>query len=306
MFFRLGDLLQPKYWLLSLILGVFWSISRLPYASQIQFGKGLGRLIFRYWRKPSQVIKTNIQLCFPQLSVDECRAMSRASSIELGVAIAETFLVWFRDHRVFLKNRYVIEGENNLEQAMSQSKGIIFLACHHGCVDVNAAMMASVERGTRKFIATYKRTDDFVNRFLRYVRCRYCDDLVSATDQRSIVRHLKKGNIIWYAPDIDVANNKSVFSNFMGIKASTTTAISRLAKVTGAIVVPVGHYRVSDKPEYKIKVFPGLAQFPSQDSERDAEVVNQSVEKIIEPDPAAYWWVIKRFRHRPEGEKGLY
>ena len=180
------------------------------------------------------------------------------------------------------------------------------LSCHYGCVDLNGVLLSSLDRGEKKFVATFRQTDEFVNRFLESVRSQYCDLILPSVDQRNIVKNLKANNIVWYAPDIEVKGKGAEFVDFMGIKASTTVVISRLAKITNAVVLPVAHYREDESPRYRLKIFPALESFPSDDLPGDTRQINAAIERIIEPDPACYWWVIKRFKRRPDGEKSPY
>lgn len=289
-----------------IVLGFFWCLTRLAYRLQISLGKGLGRLIFKRYKKARKIITANVDVCYPGLSAEEKTQFVKEAALELGVSVAETFLIWFRNNKKFLSGRYTVSGIEHYQEALAQTKGIILLSCHYGCVDVNGALLSNLGRGQRSFVGTYRKTDDFVNRFLKHVRSKYCDRLFSAADQRNIVKELKKGNIVWYAPDIEVHNKSCEFIDFMGVKASTTTAISRLAKITGASVVPVAHYRINDKPEYQVKIFSALSNFPSGDLFVDTRAMNAAIEEIIMPRPESYWWAIKRFKNRPTGDKSIY
>lgn len=183
------------------------------------------------------------------------------------------------------------------------------LSSHFGCVDLNAALAARLDRGGKAFVATFRQTDGVINDLLASVRAHICDELVSATNQRSVVRALKLGNIVWYAPDIEVAGKNAAFVPFFGVQASTTLAIARLAKATGALVLPVAHYRsfgVDGQPQYLLKVLPAIIGTPSESPIEDTHRVNLAIEEMIAPDPACYWWAIKRFKRRPKGEASIY
>lgn len=299
------DVFHPKYWGLWALLSLFWLIARLPYSWQIAIGKKIGRTLFRRYKRARKIITKNVAICFPGLAEGEQARLASQSGQELGVAIMETFLVWFRSIDGFLHDRFEVEGERYFDDAVDRQCGVILLSCHFGSVDLNAVLLSSLGRNNKKFVGTFRQTDEMVNRFLRSARGKYCDRLVSSTQQHAIVKELKSGNIVWYAPDIEVKSKGSVYADFMGVSASTTTAISRLAKISGAIVLPVAHYRVSDTPTYRLKIFPPLQDFPSGDIEVDTQRVNGAIEEIIKPHPDRYWWVIKRFKNQPDG-KSLY
>lgn len=298
--------LHPKYLILILVLCLFWLIAHLPYSWLIPAGRSLGTFLGLVAGKVKRVSRVNIELCFPTLDKEERQKLVKLSILELGISIFETFVVWFRDHRKFLEGRFEIEGQDHLQAAVEQDRGIIFLSCHYGSVDLNGALLAELERGERDFTGTFRQTDEFVNRFLNRARGKFCAAMYAASDQRNIVRALKNKHVLWYAPDIEVRNKNSAYVDFMGVPASTTLAISKVARITKAIVLPVAHYRVNDKPEYCVKVFPPLEPFPTKDAVGDTRRVNEAIEKILAPHPERYWWSIKRFKRKVEGGKRDY
>lgn len=298
--------LHPRYWLLWLVLAFFWSLAKLPRGWQCSIGRVLGCALVFISKKLRHVIRSNIEACFPNLSDDELTAAVKLSQQELGVSIIETFWAWFNNTERTLRGHFELEGYEYVEQALAEGRGVIVLACHHGAVDINGALLSKVDRKDKELIGTFRQTDEVINRLLHKWRSPFSDRMISATDQRGMVRALRKGSLVWYAPDIEVKNKASAFIEFMGVKASTTLAVSRLAKATNAVVIPFGHYRLADSLEYKAVFYPPLNTIPSDDIEEDARSVNAAIEKIIEPYPFRYWWAIKRFKHRPEGDKKIY
>lgn len=298
--------LHPKYWPLWLLLVIFFWISFMPRRWLVALGRWLGRALVCCSTKLKHVIASNIRACFPDKSDQQYGGCEREAAEELGISLMETFWAWFQNTEKTLQGRFQLEGYEHVQNAMAQGKGIIVLACHHGAVDINGALLSKVDRGDRLLIGTYRQTDAVINRLLRAFRAPFSDKMISAGDQRSMVRALRKQSLVWYAPDIEVKNKASAFVDFMGVQASTTLAVSRLAKATGAVVIPFGHYRLNDDLEYKAVFYPPLSEIPSTDLELDARRVNCAIEQIIEPHPLRYWWAIKRFKNRPQGDAPIY
>lgn len=297
--------LHPKHWPFALLLMLCWCVAQLPLAWQPSIGRGLGRVLYRI-RKVRHVNRCNLRHCYPDLDEAALEKATYESCVELGMSLMETFLVWFRGGDRFIDGRYVIKGGEHLDAAFAEGRGVIALACHHGAVDVNAALLHRYPRGDHKLVATYKATDSIVNAVLAKVRAPYTDKMLSATNLSGVVRTLRRGDIIWYAPDIEVKNKNSVFADFMGQKASTTTAIARLARATNAVVIPCAHYRVDDRFNYVFEFLPPLQHFPTEDAAADTRAVNAAIERIIERYPYRYWWVIKRFKKQPKGVSPVY
>ena len=125
-------------------------------------------------------------------------------------------------------------------------------------------------------------------------------------DVRQVIKNLKAGHIVWYGPDQDYGTRNACFVPFFGVPAATTTAPSRIAKITGAPVIPFTHYRVDNNSAYKVIMFPPMEGFPSDSFEEDARRINEFVESCIREYPDQYWWFHRRFKSRPPGEEMIY
>jgi len=117
---------------------------------------------------------------------------------------------------------------------------------------------------------------------------------------------LQKNEPVWYAYDVDAGKKRSVFAPFFGIQTASLTALSRLARLTGAAIVPIQFFRREDNSGYEIILSPALDFFPSQNWIDDAARLNACLEAAIRRKPEQYIWQYKRFKTRPEGEKRFY
>ena len=103
---------------------------------------------------------------------------------------------------------------------------------------------------------------------------------------------------------MDFGAKDAVFVDFFGIKTATVTAMARLCEITGARVVPL-ITRQTDEG-YEARFYPAWEQFPSGDAEIDARRMNAFLEDRIREMPDQYFWVHKRFKTRPPGERNFY
>jgi KDO2-lipid IV(A) lauroyltransferase len=121
-----------------------------------------------------------------------------------------------------------------------------------------------------------------------------------------MIRYLRDGNLVWYAPDLDMGRRQSLFAPFFGVEAATLVTPTRLAKLTHAKVFPIGFYRRDDWQGYDITIHPALNNFPSDNELDDIRRINQTVEAIVRQHPEQYLWQYRRFNTRPEGEEKFY
>ena len=139
-------------------------------------------------------------------------------------------------------------------------------------------------------------------------RTRFSDSKIIARTEgvKPIIRAMKSGLPFYYLPDMDFGARDSVFVPFFGVKAATITGVSRLAKLTGAAVVPVIATQRPNGQGYDVRFYPALDQFPSGDDEADARRVNAFIEARVCENISQYLWTHKRFKTRPPNESSVY
>ena len=57
---------------------------------------------------------------------------------------------------------------------------------------------------------------------------------------------------------------------------------------------------------YEIEVLETWRNFPTDDVEADTALMNTRLQGYIDPMPAQYYWVHRRFKTRPEGDPPIY
>jgi KDO2-lipid IV(A) lauroyltransferase len=83
--------------------------------------------------------------------------------------------------------------------------------------------------------------------------------------------------------------------------AMTNAALTHIARISGAPVVPFFSHRRPDRRGYTIAFEPALEGFPSGDLEADARRINELLEARIRLAPEEYYWIHRRFKGRPAG-----
>jgi KDO2-lipid IV(A) lauroyltransferase len=111
-----------------------------------------------------------------------------------------------------------------------------------------------------------------------------------------MIRALKNNEVVWYAPDQSYRNKGAAMVNFFGIPAATNTATSRLAHISGAVVLTYFPERLPGNLGYRIVIGAPLENFPGADVVDDAERLNGLLEAQIRRAPDQYLWVHRRFK----------
>jgi KDO2-lipid IV(A) lauroyltransferase len=281
--------------------GLLWLLHFLPARLLAAAGTGMGLLLMRLARERRDVVETNLRLCFPDLPESERRQLRRRHFAALGRALAENTIAWWSGaERV--RRLATIEGWGHFDRYKDMP--VIIFAPHFVGVDI-LAIRLSIEHDA---VSMYSQQKNSVfNRFLVGRRARFRPiRLVSRQDGiRPVIRALKEGLPFFFLPDMDFGPRGSIFVPFFGVPAATITALSRVAALTGAAVVPVV---ISQRPDmgYRIRIHPALENFPGESVEADTRRMNAFIEERVWEMPEQYFWVHKRFKTRPEGEPRIY
>ena len=295
---RLSD---PRLYPSWIGVGLFWLVGQLPWNFLLATGRGLGHLAWRLAKRRSHIARTNIRLCFPELTPEEQENLARRSVISTGEAILE-MAGSFSNHRIDLDKRLVIKGMEHIEQARADGKGVLLLGMHFNSIDVGSRLLGYL----MDFYAVYRPNDNrVIDRLINQGRGNYLKGNVPRSDIRQMIRLLRNGEVLWYAPDQDYGIAHAVFVPFFGIPAATITATSRIARMGKARVIPTAHYRLPGG-RYQIEFGPPLENFPSGDEEADTARINRTIEHYVRKHPEQYLWVHKRFKHQPAGQPKRY
>lgn len=299
---RLSDFIAPRYWPTWIGIGLLRLCTYLPFRWQQTLGFVIGQLGYYLVKSRRNITSTNIRLCFPELSRKERRHLVVQTFRSTGKAIFEIGLSWWGNEKKLEKLCY-IEGLENLQQALKQEKGVILFSAHFTCLEIGGRLLSLHQ----PFQVVYKKAHNpLFELFMQRARKKHYQRAIQTYSLRDMIKGLKENKVSWYATDQDFGTKQSIFVPFMGVTATTLTTPARLAKISGAPVVPYFPRRLENGKGYCLTILPMLKGFPSGDEYKDAEQLNQIIETAIHMAPDQYLWVHKRFKTRPEGEPEIY
>ena len=296
--------LHPRFWALWLGLGLLWLIVQLPYRALLVLGRGLGALMFRVAGSRRHIARRNLELCFPQLGAAERERLLRENFASTGIAFFEMAMSWWWP-RARLARLAHIEGLEHLQQARQDGQGVILMALHFTTLEIGAALLGQRQTIDGMYREHNNPLFDFVQ---RRGRERHNPDAsaIEREDIRAMLKVLRAGRAIWYAPDQDYGPKQSIFVPLFGISAATVTATTKFARLGKARVVPFTQQRLADGSGYRLVIHPPLQDFPGESEEADCLRINQWIEQAVSACPAQYLWAHRRFKTRPAGEPKLY
>jgi len=285
-----------------LAIGVFWLLHFLPLAVLARIGAVAGLAFMVFGRERREVARTNLALCFPGWDKARRKAVLRAHFRALGRSFVEAGIVWWGSEKR-IRRIVRIEGE---EYVRAQGdRRVIFLVPHFAGIEMEGLRMSLDYKGMAVYSHQKNRVFD---EFLVRVRSRFPGTRMAARQEgvKTLLRGFKDGLGLQLSPDLDLGPRDALFVPFFGVQAATVTALSRLARLANAVIVPVVVRQLPGGEGYLLRMYPAWENYPGESVEADTRHMNAFIEQRILEMPEQYYWVHKRFKTRPEGEPRIY
>ncbi len=283
-------------------VSILWILSFLPYSTLMALGKYFGFILYYLAGKRRKVAAINIALCLSDLNPDARKKILKQHFSAMGKAIFELAICWFWSEKR-IRPLFHITGAENLHSALKKENGVILLSAHFTTLEMGGRLIAF----EKKVDAVYrKHKSSFLEKFVKSKRANYTEQTIVKTNIREMLKRLKKNHIVWYAPDQNFTRKNFVLSTFFNQPAPSNPGTARLAKMTGASVVPFVQYRRSDGKGYDLEILPELESFPSGEDLHDVNRINRVFETLILKQPSHYYWLHKRFKNLPSVFKDVY
>lgn len=277
------------------------ALGRLPLPAVRLLGKWFGLVLHVLAVNRRRVALTNWRLCFPDDDAATRKRAVRAHFVAFGQAWLDRGWLWHAE-------RDVVASRLRLTGALSELSGdrpVVVFAPHF--VGLDAGWAALTLHLPRQCCGLYApQSNEVVDKWMAQGRSRFGNPLVIAKWQglKPLAAALRAGKPLYLLPDMDHNLNDSVWAPFFGHSVATLTSLPRFAALGKARVVPI---LVGLTPKgYDIQVLPAWEGYPGPDVDADVTRMNAELEHMILQQPEQYYWVHKRFKTRPQGERSLY
>ncbi|MEE9328056.1 MAG: lipid A biosynthesis lauroyl acyltransferase [Cocleimonas sp.] len=296
---------HPRFWstwfgILLLRLVVF-----LPWRWQMAIGKMLGKLLYLALSSRRKVSCINLKIAFPELSTIELESLNQKHFITLGRGLIEAALGWWGSGKQ-IKQLTHIEGLEYLEETI-KNHNVILVGTHFSSLEIGGRIIAQ----NMPLHCTYRPHQNALIEYLvAKQRALQYGKAIPKSNIREMIRSIKNHNPTWYATDQNFRGKGSILVPFFGIETPTNPGTSRLAKMTGAKVIPCIFVRLYDENDdrkgYLVRFLPPLDNFPSKDLLKDTRRLNQIIEVFAQEFPDQYLWTHKRYKYYDSENKDFY
>jgi KDO2-lipid IV(A) lauroyltransferase len=250
----------------------------------------------------------NLRLAFPDWTDAERRRVIRGMIRQVGWMAGE-FSQFPKYTRERIEQIVIVDGFEHFDQARRRGKGVLFLTGHMSAWELAPFAQALYGHALHFLVRPIanKRVDALINGY----RCRTGNQPIEKNrSARAILKVLGDGGTVGVLADQNTDIEESVFVDFFGVPASTTSGLARIALRTGAAVVPGFLCWDADRRKYRLR-FEAPVELARTANEESDVIENTArftgvIEDFIREHPAQWLWVHKRWKTRPPGEKPLY
>ena len=142
--------------LVPLGLGFIRLLAALPPRLGMAIGRLIGTLLFHTAKNRRLVCERNIAVCFPELDPSKQHNLVKACFEQNGLGLTETAWSWHRPIN-FVYDKIRVSGQELLEQANIEGRGVLLLCPHYSMLDLVAPLMHAV---AGRFVVSYRPNDN--------------------------------------------------------------------------------------------------------------------------------------------------
>lgn len=283
--------MRPDIYLIYLILRL---LALLPLRVLHGVGAGLGRLVLWRGGRTAHHTAVNLRIARPLPGEAERRELLREVMAEGGKSISEIVKIWGGGAERALALVREVRGEELLDAALAEGRGVIIAAPHLGCWELLNYWLC---RKTPMAILYRPPRMAAVEGLLRKVRGALAPEQIRADGAgvRALYKRLAAGKAVGILPDQKPRAGEGRIAPFFGRDALTMVLLPRLAARTGATVLFAFAERLPAGAGYRIRLLPAPDGIADADTQVACTALNRGVQDCVELAFAQYQWQYKRW-----------
>jgi KDO2-lipid IV(A) lauroyltransferase len=275
------------------------AVSLIPVSAALRIGKIVGLLIYHFHPKRKRIAYANLKAAFgSEKEPVELKRILRDTYKNYGQTITEMLRIPRIDSD-YLRERVRVRGIDRIKEAHARGKGVIFFTSHFGNWELSTLKSAQVGFPIHVLARAqrYKKLDGLLNAYREKLGCKVVNRGMSL---RAMIRALKDNKIIGILSDQDVGRS-GVFIDFFGRPASHAVGAIRLARDTGAAILPSFIVRDGGGHIIYIEEISDVPRTADRGTDITKGLKRQAgtLESYIRRYPDQWMWVYTRWKSTP-------
>ncbi|MSR77491.1 MAG: hypothetical protein EXS63_04625 [Candidatus Omnitrophica bacterium] len=214
----------------------------------------------------------------------------------MSLAMLELFIV--RKIKKNARSHFKLTGNEHLEKAFAEGKGVILVISHLGSWEYLAFLPYLTGHPWSVIVKDVK--NPYLNQTIDQLRREMTVTPIPKVDSiKAVMKELRANHGVAILID-QWAGGEGIWTNFFDQPTSTTSIPARLAHKTGAALVPACCLRTSTG-QYEIQIEPTVPFDPAKDDWEISmtEQLNQLLEEKIRRHPDQWIWNHRRWKSKP-------
>jgi KDO2-lipid IV(A) lauroyltransferase len=264
----------------------------------------LGRMLWRFYHRGRNRAIENLRASFPEESEEWIHRIGRRSFEHIAMLAVD---IIYTPRLVRRSNWREYSRYKTAERAkwlVKEDKGLLMITAHYGNFEIMGYLLGLF--GFNVYSVARPLDNRFISEYLYRLRRQAGQRIIDKKGASEMMQKITStGATLCFIADQD-AGKKGVFVPFFGRKASTYKSIGLLA-ITCNIPIVVGYSRrLGNRFFFEICI--NRIIFPEEWADKQDPLYwitaeyTKAVENFIREDPTQYWWLHRRWRHRPKEE----
>ncbi len=278
-----------------------WIGYHVPRKLRRACGAFLGVLWFDVLRFRRKIVLDNLDIAFPELDRAQKIKIGRKSVYNLGANFVDVFILPFIND-AWAKENAVIEGRENLDEAIAQGKGVYVLSMHLGNGDFAGSLITMM--GYELYlISKFFKTQWFNDIWFGLRRSRGIQFIEphGAETAFKILKAIKKKALVVFVLDQFMGKPFGIATRFFGRETGTAYGLALFYLKTRSPVVPIYAFEGNDnKIHVRFEKQLELESHITGDKERDLQTLTQlfsdQIEECVRRYPDQWMWVHRRWK----------
>ncbi|MBU3024791.1 lysophospholipid acyltransferase family protein [Zobellia galactanivorans] len=276
---------------------LLWLISILPYRLFYGFSDFVFFLVYHVVGYRKDVVKTNLELAFPNKTEEEILAIRKKFYHHMCDAFLE-MVKTMNLSKAEVAKRYAIQ---NIEviQEIEKEKTILVVCSHYANWEWNVSINNHV---TSQGYAVYQKiSNPYFDRWVKKVRARWNTILITKEETAKVVlkNHLNnKIGIFGMVSDQSPQRSRAQYwTEFMGVKVPVINGAESFARKMDLAVVFLKVSKVK-RGYYSAEFIPITTSGKSTEKNEITDTFLRLAEQQIREKPEYYLWTHRRWKHR--------
>jgi KDO2-lipid IV(A) lauroyltransferase len=277
-------------------------LSWLPLPVLRALGGVFGTLLYIASGRRRRITRTNLKLALASRQKADrfkVEALTWLHCVRMTQSVLDRAWLW-KSREKTVRERIKLEG---LAQ-IPKDKPVILLVPH--LVGLDAALCAVLLAGL-KITGFYQRQrNPKYDKIVFEGRMRFGDLRAYAREDgvRKVILDMREKRLFYCLPDMDFGPKDSIFVPLFGEPAATLTVLPKMAKLAGAVVVPLVARMTATG--YRVTVEMPWSGMDAMSVDEGCRRMNAAVEGWAMDAGPEYLWSHRRYKTRPEGERSIY